>query len=223
MTTIVPRPDRRLGEGQPMGNLAHAMLSVTVAGMADPARYRRGKAYAAEGAVLRLIIEPGVLRASVLGSRDEAYDVVVAVDTVPAPPRIDHPDRGDITRLTPQADELVVSCTCPDWDDPCKHAVAVLLAFAGELTDHPSLLVEWRCGPGGQRRRAAVGSGARAMPEPEPVDPLATPAWTAFFGEVPPVLHRPFPPSEPVAFPSRMVHGIDLGALLTDAIRRIAR
>ena len=75
MTRLQPRPQRILGEGQPMGNLAHALLSVTVAGMADPARFRRGKAYAGDGSVSELEVEPGLLRvASNNAEQEEAVD-----------------------------------------------------------------------------------------------------------------------------------------------------
>jgi hypothetical protein len=223
MTRVVPRPQRILGDGQPMGNLAHALLSVTIAGLADPARFRRGKAYVSQGAVLELDVQPGLLQSQVVGSRAEPYDVTVAVDLLPAPVR-DLPDRTDINRLMPQAGAMVVSCTCPDWDDPCKHAVAVLLAFAGELTDDPGLLVEWRCAPRGSAARVAVGSRAAAAPVAhEPPDPFATPQWRSFFGEPSAVPHAPFPHSEPVVFAATQVHGVDLGALLTDAVRRVAR
>jgi hypothetical protein len=222
MTRLHPRQQRILGEGQPMGNLAHALLSVTVAGMADPARFRRGKAYAADGSVSEVEVEPGLLRGWVQGSRAEAYEVAIAVELMTPPARVEHPERGDINRLMPQPEQMVVSCTCPDWDDPCKHAVAVLLAFAGELTDDPALLVEWRC-PLRTNSRVAVGSRAAAGPPVEPPDPFSTPVWRTFLGDPADVPVAPFPHSEPVAFAAADVHGVDLGALLSDAVRRVAR
>ena len=35
-------------------------------------------------------------------------------------------------------------CTCPDWDDPCKHGVAVLTELAERVAYDPSLLATWR-------------------------------------------------------------------------------
>ena len=44
-----------------------SLAQMTVAGMADPARFRRGKAYVAEHSVSRLEISPGALAATVAG------------------------------------------------------------------------------------------------------------------------------------------------------------
>jgi hypothetical protein len=39
---------------------------------------------------------------------------------------------------------ISTSCTCADWDDVCKHAVAVLLAFADEVAFGVDALLSWR-------------------------------------------------------------------------------
>jgi hypothetical protein len=41
---------------------------------------------------------------------------------------------------------LRIECSCPDWDEPCKHAVAVLLELAERVGDDPDLLTTWRSG-----------------------------------------------------------------------------
>ena len=87
--------------------------------------------------------------------------------------------RTQLSQLVPDAGQLMVSCSCPDWDDPCKHAVATLLAFSEELTARPELLVEWRCHPaeedaGGRPQvgsRAATGRHLRLAPPPPDHDP----------------------------------------------------
>ena len=162
--TIVLVPGQFRGEPHPSGKLASTLLSVTVAGMADPARFRRGKSYVADHAVTRLEVAPGTLQASVMGSRDHPYQVVVAVRLVErVMPGSGEALRAQLTRLTPEARDLLVSCTCPDDDEPCKHAVAALLAFAAELVTRPELLVQWRCEPSGDvALRPVVGSRARA-------------------------------------------------------------
>ena len=159
---IVPQHDVA-GEAHPVGKLASTLLSVAVAGSADPARFRRGKAYVLDDAVLRLEVSAGMLKASVVGSRATPYEVAVAVQTIVRPATITNTGgvlREHVATLAPQSDELLATCSCPDFDDPCKHAVAALLAFSSELVARPELLVEWRCGDAPATQRAKVGSRA---------------------------------------------------------------
>ena len=232
---IVLLPGQYKGEPHPVGRLACTLLSVAVAGMADPPRFRRGKSYVAEGAVTRLELSPGQLVATVVGSRDEPYQVVAAVGMVDRPAGPIEALRQQLTRLTPEGGELMVSCTCPDWDDPCKHAVAALLAFSAELVARPELLLEWRClgGPGDEPAgaRAAVGSralraserhlrlahsSARAS-EPNPPDPWGTDEWQHFLGALP----LPSPPTVErtrVQVRRSLLGTIDLGSWVESAL-----
>jgi len=163
--SIVVIPGQFRDQPHPVGKLASTLLSVAVAGMSDPARFRRGKTYVADRAVSRLEVSPGRLLANVVGSRDTPYQVIIAVKTIERPV-LGSPEafRLHINHLTPEAGDIIVSCTCPDWDDPCKHAVAALLAFSNELIARPELLVEWRCMSGAEAEggRATVGSRARS-------------------------------------------------------------
>ncbi|MCB0981774.1 MAG: SWIM zinc finger family protein [Ilumatobacter sp.] len=178
--SIVIRPGHFHSEPHPAGKLATTLLAVTVAGMADPARFRRGKAYVADHAVTRLEVSTGTLRGSVQGSRAEPYEAIVAT-RLTARPHLGNAEsfRTQLSQLVPDAGQLMVSCSCPDWDDPCKHAVATLLAFSEELTARPELLVEWRCHPaeedaGGRPQvgsRAATGRHLRLAPPPPDHDP----------------------------------------------------
>ena len=234
---IVLLPGQFRGDPHPVGRLASTLLSVAVAGMADPPRFRRGKLYVVEGAVTRLELSPGQLVATVVGSRDEPYQVIAAVGMVPRPEGSIESLRTQLTRLTPEAGELMVSCTCPDWDDPCKHAVAGLLAFAAELVARPELLLEWRCVEGtegeGVRARASVGSRAlrgserhlrlahsragRSEPEPAPKDPWDSDEWRAFLGALP----LPAPPHverKQAQVRRSMLGNIDLGAWVQSAL-----
>ena len=233
--TIVLVPGRFSGDPHPVGRLASTLLSVAVAGIADPPRFRRGKLYVSEGAVTRLELSSGQLIATVVGSRDEPYQVLAAVGTVPRPPGSIESLRTQLTRLTPEGGELIVSCTCPDWDDPCKHAVAALLAFASELVARPELLLEWRCAasPAGESApgRAAVGSRAlrgserhlrlahsrAAEPDSTPDDPWATDEWREFLGTGP----LPIPPAverEQLRVRRSMLGTIDLGSWVQSAL-----
>lgn len=232
--SIVLVPGQFRGDPHPVGKLASTLLSVAVAGMADPARFRRGKTYVADGAVSRLQVSSGELVATVVGSRDTPYQVVAAVKPITRPD-LSGADalRSQINRLTPEAGEMMVSCTCPDWDDPCKHAIAALLAFAGELVSRPELLVEWRCVPadGEGPARAQVGSRASRASErhlrlapsptervraPEPPSPWENEEWVRFLGSAPPP--APDVPREPAIVRRAMLGTIDLGAWVQSAL-----
>ncbi|HNJ97897.1 MAG TPA: SWIM zinc finger family protein [Ilumatobacteraceae bacterium] len=243
--TIVVVPGQFHGQPHAVGKLASTLLSVAVAGMADPARFRRGKGYVAEKAVTRLQISPGRLVANVTGSRESPYQVIVAVATIERPV-LGSPEafRQQINHLTPDANELTVSCTCPDWDDPCKHAVAALLAFANELVVRPELLVEWRSASGGEGEgRARIGSRATRSGErhlrlatpgetnaPQPRPAVSTPAlppapwetdeWQTFLGTQPP--QPPPVPAEPSRVGQATLGSIDLGTWLRSALEQLA-
>jgi hypothetical protein len=160
--SIVVVPGQFHSPPNPVGKLASTLMSVAVAGMADPARFRKGKAYLAEHAVTRLEIEPGRLSATVNGSRPQPYVVEVLVDIM-AP--VDAPTpaalRLHLNRLTPEIEHLHVRCSCPDPELPCKHVVAALLALSNELVGRPNLLLHWRCEPTPEPGRAEVGARAR--------------------------------------------------------------
>lgn len=44
----------------------------------------------------------------------------------------------------PRLYDVVMSCTCPDWANPCKHVAAVLLLVGEEIARRPYRLVELR-------------------------------------------------------------------------------
>ncbi len=46
------------------------------------------------------------------------------------------PDEG----LLPDAADWRISCSCPDWSEPCSHAAAVMYALGVMLDDQPELL-----------------------------------------------------------------------------------
>jgi hypothetical protein len=231
--SIVVVPGQFHSVPHPAGKLASTLLSVAVAGMADPARFRRGKTYVAEHAVSRLEITPGQLVATVTGSRDQPYQVFVTVQQIPRVDSSPEALRTQLTRLTPEAGEMMVSCTCPDFDDPCKHAVAAILAFANELVARPELLVQWRCVATDEpASRAQVGARARTSerhlrlapplpPERAKVDvaPWESPVWKTFLGTVPP--EAPDIPGEPVKVGRAMLGTIDLAAVVRSAIHSL--
>jgi hypothetical protein len=40
--------------------------------------------------------------------------------------------------------DVRADCSCPDWENPCKHIAAVLYVFADQLDTDPWLLLRWR-------------------------------------------------------------------------------
>lgn len=116
---------------------------------ADTARFRRGEEYAREGAVTRLVVQPGRIVAKVQGSRPHPYDVLITAPTLKIPPQLralssllaavdvlSH-SISYVTALLPPMDHVQFVCTCPDWSDPCKHGVAVWLAAAERWAAYP--------------------------------------------------------------------------------------
>ena len=132
---ITPGPAHLRREPTPAGRLAASLLSVTVAGLADPQRFRRGKAIPR-----RQRRHPrSSCRKACCWQRSSA--AAPSRTTSPSPSRpspvpktsVRCPNAAHVARLIPRGEELLFSCTCPDWDDPCKHGVAALLALAAEL------------------------------------------------------------------------------------------
>jgi len=229
--SIVIVPGQFLGVPHPAGKLASTLLSVTVAGMADPGRFRRGKAYLTDGSVTRLAVEPGLLTATVIGSRRQPYQVFISVPLV-ARIANDAPEalRTQLTRLTPEPRDLRASCSCPDMDEPCKHIVAAVLAFANELVSRPELMVQWRCEPEGsitdrprvgarakpgERHLRLAGAPVRAAPD-RPAPPWESPEWVAFLGTAP--VEPTDVPREPVVVGRAVLGLIDIAAVVRSAI-----
>lgn len=224
--SIVVVPSNWVGVPHPAGRLASTLLSVAVAGMADPARFRRGREYAAEGAVTRLEVDHGVVRAEVMGTRDIPYDVVVRVEPLtvepaPTPEAL----RLLMTRLVPEADDISAHCTCPNWDGVCKHAVAALVVLAGHLVERPELMVRWRTAEGSAPPRPVLGERARGagqrptVPAAAPADPWAAPEWHAFLGTAPPPVVGL--PDEPVRVRSVPFGAVDLGEVVRSALAEL--
>ena len=143
------RPDRDEREGRVLST----MVNMLTAGMSDPARLSRGRTYARQGAVIDLHVEAGELTGAVQGSRSQPYEVTAFVARAQA--------FDTRAALMPERADISFTCTCPDWDDPCKHAIAVMVTFAEEVANNPALLVRWRGGASDEpRSRAIVGSRA---------------------------------------------------------------
>ncbi|GAA1576475.1 SWIM zinc finger family protein [Kribbella sancticallisti] len=128
----------------------------------DPNRLGRGRSYARRGSVLELTVDPGVVTASVQGSRLTPYQVTVKIraftdaewdavlDVVSAqigrvaalldgelPPEVVDDAQAAGLELLPDAGEVRTDCNCPDFAVPCKHSAAVCYLIADALDDDP--------------------------------------------------------------------------------------
>jgi uncharacterized Zn finger protein len=183
-------------------------------------RMERGRSYARRGQIVDLRIEAGEVVASVQGSREDPYVVRLRMPVVPQrdwdrivdalaaragyaarmlagelPHEVEQvfEDEGASLLPAPHA-RLVTECTCPDWENPCKHVAAVCYLVAEEFDRDPFALLAWR-GRGREevlselraRRRAGAGpepaAEAEAVesagPEGEPATDLLTRFWVA--------------------------------------------
>jgi hypothetical protein len=138
--------------------------------MADPDRLSRGRRYQRKGNVSGVLVAAGAATGQVDGSRSDPYEVTIAVRTANENTR-QAVASGDLGAAVPRPPDVSISCVCPDWGDPCKHGVAVLLKLAQEIDDDPSLLLRWR-GIDGPVDRPPPGTESLADPRfRSPSDP----------------------------------------------------
>lgn len=157
----------------------------------------RGRAYAQGGHVRDLQIEPGHIGARVQGTRPMPHRVDVRIpifdDAIWNRALAVMAERAAIGgalligELAPETSDLflslgvdlffmpgeriAVSCSCADWQKPCKHAAAALLSVAREMERDPFVLFLVR-GRGRDDVLAALRAHrtARAVPGATPVD-----------------------------------------------------
>jgi uncharacterized Zn finger protein len=133
-------------------------------------RLSRGRSYARSGQVLSLDIGTGHVTAMVQGSRIKPYRVRLTVDPLTTrqwrvvtdvlagravfrarllagemPAEIEQVFADCGTPLFPRsARDLEMTCTCPDWEVPCKHLAAVCYVLAEAFDDDPFRMLAWR-------------------------------------------------------------------------------
>ena len=133
-------------------------------------RLQRGKRYARTGQVLSMEVAAGQVRASVQGSRAKPYRVFIETSVLSGPQweviegvmaasavfsarlladempeEIEEAFADSSTSLFPaSADELDSACSCPDWENPCKHIAAVFYLLAEAFDEDPFLIFAWR-------------------------------------------------------------------------------
>lgn len=138
-------------------SVAGEQVAALVERCAESGRLSRGRALFRKGSVSDLSVLEGSVIASVRGSQGDQYETTVS--TAMASPGVmrqiaqatDSKNRRSIDELMgegldicPGDIDLVFDCACADWDEPCKHVVAVLLAFADRVDLDESELLRWR-------------------------------------------------------------------------------
>ncbi len=130
-------------------------------------RLPRGRTYVRNGSVIDLKIEPGKVRALVVGS--SLYQIDIDITAVPntqwrslakectgsiaslvellqgklskaVMERVCQPKTG----LFPAPNDIQFACSCPDWATMCKHVAAVLYGVGARLEAQPELLFTLR-------------------------------------------------------------------------------
>ena len=133
-------------------------------------RLQRGRNYARRGQVVELDVEPGIVIAKVQGSRYTPYRVrirckalseqqwrrlekAMASQALPLAQLLAGEMPRDIEdvfascklTLFPRShDQLKASCTCPDWENPCKHIAAAYYILAERFDQDPFQIFAWR-------------------------------------------------------------------------------
>ena len=136
-------------------------------------RLARGRAYARRGQVIDLDVEPGEVSARVQGSRARPYSVSIGVTVLDdaawtrveeamasqavflarllageMPHEIEDAFAATGLSLFPAtAHDLDTECSCPDWENPCKHIAAVYYLLAEAFDRDPFLIFTWRGRP----------------------------------------------------------------------------
>ena len=153
-------------------------------------RMQRGRSYARKGQVVALTVEPGTVSAVVQGSRvepfrvrltmpvtaDDDWDRIIATlgssaryaaqllaGDLPHEMEEIFAETGASLFPGPQA-RLVTACTCPDFENPCKHIAAVCFLLAESFDRDPFGVLEWR----GRDRTTVVTELRRLRSEPAP-------------------------------------------------------
>lgn len=133
-------------------------------------RLTRGRNYARRGQVLSLALAPGLVTASVQGSRVKPYRVRIGVTAYGKAEwaRVEERLSADawfvaqllagempleieqvfaelgLDLFPRRFDDLMLDCSCPDWEVPCKHLAAAFYLLAERLDTDPFELLAWR-------------------------------------------------------------------------------
>ncbi len=133
-------------------------------------RLTRGRGYARQGQVISIDVEPGIVTAKVQGSQVKPYTVKIQLKPLTGqqweqvagamaaqalfaakllagemPANIEEAFSAVNLALFPTySKDLVTSCSCPDWANPCKHTAAVYYLLAERFDEDPFLIFKLR-------------------------------------------------------------------------------
>ena len=133
-------------------------------------RLTRGRAYARKGQVISLKITDGEVTSSVQGSRAKPYEVEIHLEPFSdevweeaeialaeqalsaakllageVPPELEEIFAAAGAPLFPTSiADLELTCSCPDWEVPCKHLAATFYLLAEAFDADPFLILTWR-------------------------------------------------------------------------------
>ena len=200
------------------------------------ARLNRGRSYARHGNVLDIDVQPGLVRAKVQGSRKQPYRVEIGLKPLShsdwdkvfsllrkkaiyaarllsgeMPRDIEEIFKAAGVPLFPRSGEdLLMSCTCPDWASPCKHVAAAYYVLGSEFDRDPFLLFELRGKSRDQVMAALRGQRPERPPtaraprvSSEPLEERMADFWQAG-DELDDVTTRVAPPPVPQAILKRL-------------------
>jgi uncharacterized Zn finger protein len=179
-------------------------------------RLTRGRSYARAGQVLSLAVAPGVVTASVQGSRPKPYAVTVGLkpltDSVWAhveealaaqalfgaqllagemPPEIEEVFAAAGAPLFPGSmADLSLRCSCPDWSVPCKHLAATFYLLAEAFDTDPFQILYWR----GRDRETLLARLRALRTGSDPAEAASLPAPPLASLPAPPLTSLPAPP-----------------------------
>lgn len=152
-------------------SIAGEQMAELVELCAERGRLSRGRALFRKGSVSDLYIIQGSVIGSVRGSKGDDYEATISA--VLAPPGVrrevarasemgwsidDLVDEG--IEVIPREIDLGFDCDCADWEEACKHVVALFLAFADRVDLDETELLHWRgIDPSVAPGTAGAGSG----------------------------------------------------------------
>ncbi len=156
-----------------------------------PGRMRRGRRFARENLIKNLDIKPGKIDASVKDGK-KLFDVEIQVPPLDdaswekiidelasqaiysarllsgdIPPEVMEVFDEAGASLFPSANDLEASCTCPDWETPCKHIAGVYYYLAEQFEKDPFLLFYFRGRSKDELMDALRAHRTRSHPEAE--------------------------------------------------------
>jgi len=168
------RTEHGIATSKVRGKMADAWWSQRLVDLLDSyglgTRMQRGRRYARQGQLVDFDVQPGHLVAQVQGSRRTPYLVAAAAPALSdaqwdhiteamrarvgfvaqllageVPPELEAVfDDAGVALLPRKWSDMRASCSCPDWENPCKHLAATLYVFADRLDADPWLLLTWR-------------------------------------------------------------------------------